>query len=71
MKTEIELYKVVAILKDMTEKKIKKGQVGTVVEKLDEDVYEIEFCDKSGQTVLTTSIHSEYLLVLDFDLVAA
>lgn len=71
METEIELFKVVALLNNITEKKLKKGQVGTVVKKLAEDVYEIEFCDKSEQTILTTSIHAEYLLVLDLDLVAA
>lgn len=71
MNTDIELYKVVALLNDINEKKLKKGQVGTVVEKLAKDVYEIEFCDKAGQTIITTSIHAEYLLVLDFDLVAA
>jgi len=71
MNTDIELYKVVAVLTDFSDKNIRKGQVGTVVEKLAENVYEIEFCDKQGQTILTTSLHSDCLLVLDFDLAAA
>lgn len=68
---EIELYSVIAIICDIPEKQLRKGQVGTVVEKLAKNVYEVEFCDKNGQTIITTSIKSEQILILHYDLIAA
>ncbi len=71
MEKEIEMFAVVAVLCDLTEKKLQKGQVGTVVEKLAKDVYEVEFCDKNGQALKTTSLKAEQMLVLHYDLIAA
>jgi hypothetical protein len=71
MHTEIKLFDVIALVSEINEKKLQKGQVGTIVEKLGEDVFEVEFCDKSGQTLISTSINSEQMMVLHFDLIAA
>jgi hypothetical protein len=42
----------VALRRSIPEKKLVKGQVGTIVEKLDRDTYEVEFLDtKTGLTL--------------------
>ena len=47
---EIEILSVVALLEDIPDKGLLRGQVGTVVENLAPGVYEVEFSDDSGQT---------------------
>ncbi|MFH2141894.1 MAG: DUF4926 domain-containing protein [Bacteroidota bacterium] len=71
MNKEYEILNVVALLKDMPEKKLKKGQVGTIVEILGKNVYEIEFCNKNGETIASVSVKKEDTLLLHYDLVAA
>ena len=41
---------VVALLKDQPERGLRRGQVGTVVERLAPGVFEFEFCDNEGRT---------------------
>jgi len=60
----LKLLDVVALLKDMPEERLVKGQVGTVVEELDEGVYEIEFADKQGKTIATLALTNEDLMLL-------
>lgn len=71
MKNEIKPFTVIALLCNISEKKLQKGQVGTVVEKLGHDTFEVEFCDKNGQTIASTSIKTDQILVLHYDLIAA
>ncbi len=61
---KIHLLDVVALLKDIPEEKLRKGQVGTIVEVFDDDNFEVEFADKQGQTITTLSLHSFELLKL-------
>jgi hypothetical protein len=49
-KRKIKLLDTVALIEDLPERKLKRGEVGTVVEILAPDVYEVEFCDDEGQT---------------------
>ena len=51
----------------MPEKQLIKGQVGTV-EKFNDDMYEVEFCDNNGKTLKLTSLHKNFMLVLHFNL---
>jgi Domain of unknown function (DUF4926) len=44
----LELLDVVALLVDKPEERLVRGQVGTVVELLSPDVYEVEFLDSKG-----------------------
>jgi hypothetical protein len=46
----VEMLSVVALLEDISEKGLLRGQVGTIVERLAPGVYEVEFSDDSGQT---------------------
>lgn len=43
----IKLLDTVALLDDLPERRLKRGEVGTVVEIL---AHEVEFCDDDGQT---------------------
>ena len=61
---EFELLSVVALLKDITEKNLVRGQVGTVVEVLAPGVYEVEFSDDSGQTYATVACRADQLMEL-------
>jgi hypothetical protein len=58
------LLDTVALLEDLPERKLRRGEVGTVVEVLAPGVYEVEFCDEEGQTYAELALHSEQLIVL-------
>jgi hypothetical protein len=64
MMEQIQLLDVVALLEDIPVEKLKKGQVGTIVEVFDTDNFEVEFADKQGQTIATISLNSAVLLKL-------
>jgi hypothetical protein len=61
---DIEVLAVVALLEDVTEHGIARGQVGTVVETLGPNVYEVEFSDDNGQTYASVALRAEQLLRL-------
>ena len=46
---EIKLLDVVAILEDVPQPRLLRGQVGTVVERWKDGAYEVEFSDDSGE----------------------
>jgi len=62
--TSISNLDVVALLTDMPEQGLVRGQVGTVVEHLNGDVFEVEFVDDDGQTYAELALPSSELLVL-------
>ena len=69
MKTEhLKLLDTVAILKYLPEKKVVFGQVGTIVEKLTENVFEVEFADKFGETIAEFAIKKEDLMLLHYNM---
>ena len=59
---ELELLSVVALLKNVADHDLLRGQVGTVVEQLAPGVYEVEFSDDDGRTYATLSLRSDQLL---------
>ena len=61
---QIELLSVVALVDDMTDRGLVRGQVGTVVEDLAPGVYEVEFIDDSGQTYASLALRSNQLMRL-------
>ena len=67
----INVLDVVALLVDMPEHGLVRGQVGTVVERLDEGVFEVEFSDDEGRTYAELAIMADSLLVLHHRRVAA
>lgn len=69
---DIQLLDVVALTEDLYEYGLRRGHVGTVVEKFDNDFFEIEFNDNEGITYAMVAIEKNQLLVLHYkrDLVA-
>lgn len=60
----MELLSEVAVLHDMPEKGLVRGQVGTVVELLAPSVAEVEFSDDQGRAYAMVALRSEELIRL-------
>ena len=67
MKKKVKLLDVVALTEELAEKDLRMGQVGTVVEILAPDVYEVEFSDNQGRTYAELALRGEQLLVLHYE----
>jgi hypothetical protein len=65
------LLDVVVLLVDKPEEKLVIGQVGTVIELLAPDVYEVEFLDSRGRTIALAELKREDLLLLQHEPVLA
>jgi hypothetical protein len=63
-KGKIRLLDTVALLDDLPDRNLKRGEVGTVVEILAPDAYEVEFCNDEGQTYARFALRSNQLIVL-------
>ena len=61
---ELELLSVVALLRDNATHGLVRGQVGTVVERLNEGVVEVEFSDDNGRTFALLPVPVDQLLPL-------
>ena len=69
MKNEkLKLFDTVAILKDMPDKKVVLGQVGTIVEELDGEYFEVEFADKNGETISEFAVKADDLMLLHYEM---
>ena len=60
----MELLSEVAVLQDMPEQGLVRGQVGTIVEVLAPSVAEVEFCDDQGRAYAMAALRSEELIRL-------
>ncbi len=67
----VKLLDVVALLEDKPSENLAAGQVGTVVEALAPDVFEVEFLDSNGRTVGVVELNRKELLVLKHEVFAA
>ena len=63
---DIRVLDVVALTKDVPETSLLRGQVGTVVESLGPDMFEVEFVDNDSRTYATLPLNSSQLLVLHY-----
>ncbi len=61
---DIEMLSVVALLDDLPDEGLVRGQVGTVVESWAPGVYEVEFCDDEGKTYAMVALKAEQLMRL-------
>lgn len=66
MMSRIGLLEVVALTEDILERKLVRGQVGTVVEELSAAAYEVEFCDDQGQAYASVGVPGDKLMRLLF-----
>jgi hypothetical protein len=64
MNKAIELLDTVGLLEGIPQRNLSRGEVGTVVEILAPNVYEVEFCDDEGQTYAQFALPGEKLIVL-------
>ena len=64
MKNEINLLDVVALTEDLPQHNLLRGQVGTVVEILAPNVYEVEFSDNEGRTYAMCALPAHQLMAL-------
>lgn len=60
----MKLLDVVALVDDMPQKNLKRGQVGTIVEILAPNVFEVEFSDLDGQAYEICAVPELNLMVL-------
>ena len=67
MDNELKLLDVVALTEDLSEEGLQRGQVGTIVEELAPDVYEVEFSDNTGRAYAMLALHAEQLLALHYE----
>jgi hypothetical protein len=61
---KLELLSVVAVLQDLPDHGLIRGQVGTVVEVLSPCVALVDFSDLEGQTYAIEALNSELLIRL-------
>jgi hypothetical protein len=66
MRDSIQLFDVVALTEDLPQRNLFRGQVGTVVESLASNVFEIEFNDDEGQTYAMLALREDQLMVLHY-----
>jgi len=66
MSESIKLLDVVALTEDVPSEKLRCGEVGTVVEVLRPDVFEVEFADGDGQTYAMVPLRKDQLMVLHY-----
>ncbi len=67
MKQKVKLFDVVALMQEMPRRELSLGQVGTVVEVLAPDVFEVEFSDNEGRTFAELALNADQLLVLHYE----
>lgn len=63
----IQLLDIVALIQDLPERGLKRGQVGTVVEELAPGVFEVEFSDNEGRTYAMVALKADQLMVLHYE----
>jgi hypothetical protein len=62
--TGIDIHSVVALLEDLPEEGLVRGQVGTVVENWAPGIYEVEFADDHGKAYAMVALKAEQLMRL-------
>jgi len=69
MNIKFKLLDVVALLKERDNLVI--GQVGTVVEILDDENFEVEFSNTKGETISTFPVNAKDLFLFHYEVEAA
>jgi len=60
----MKLLDVVALLEDLPELGLSRGQVGTIVEEYEPSVFEVEFSDLEGRAYALETLSASQLMVL-------
>lgn len=64
LKDTPKLLDVVALLDDVPDHGLRRGQVGTIVENLAPHVFEVEFSDDTGRSYALRALHTHQLIVV-------
>jgi hypothetical protein len=65
MKDEtINSLDVVALLNELPQQNLLRGQIGTVIEKYTETDFEVEFSDNGGKTIAMVLLNTENIMLL-------
>ncbi|AUC62511.1 hypothetical protein AA637_15790 (plasmid) [Cyanobacterium sp. HL-69] len=60
----MKLLDVVALLEDLPEINLYRGQVGTIVEEYEPGIFEVEFSDRTGKAYALEMLTEKQLMVL-------
>ena len=63
-KRKIKLLEAVALTEDLPQRKLRAGEVGTVVELLGPDAFEVEFCNERGETYAEFALRGDQIIPL-------
>lgn len=64
---QVQPLDVVALLEDLPEEQLRRGQVGTVIEILSGGkALEVEFCDRNGRTYASLGLRPDQIMVLRY-----
>lgn len=66
-KAQLHLGDAVALSEDLPQLNLRRGQVGTVLELLANQVFEVEFSDNAGRAYATVPLRADQLMVLHYD----
>lgn len=60
----LQILSTVALLEDVAQKGLRRGQVGTIVDRWNSGLYEVEFCGDDGRTYALEALRAEQLILL-------
>ena len=60
----MKILDIVALTENLPKLKLYRGQVGTIVEMYEPDVFEVEFSDIKGRTYALETLNADHLMVL-------
>ena len=66
---ELEIFDTVALLRDLPEGGLRRGQVGTVVEVWERGLYDVEFCGLGGYGLGIKRLERAELMQLRYGLI--
>jgi len=66
MSPQFHVLDVVALLDDLPEQGLRRGQVGTIVERLGPDVFEVEFTDNQGRAYASVALRASQVMPLHY-----
>lgn len=66
MSNTVQILDVVALVEDLPQYGLRRDRVGTVVDVLATDVFEVDFSDNRGHTYIILNLHAQQLMVLDY-----
>ena len=68
---ELNILDIVALTENLPQHKLYRGQVGTIVEELAPNVYEVEFSDDNGVAYSLQELYADQLMLLHYQYLKA